>query len=224
MNTTPQSCIQAEVVVPFVYRHPLPQVRVPASHTQLRAPQSTIKPPTSIAGKYRHPSHHHFHHHSNTDQVLSSDWVTPNKMASLTPPLSPYPSLPKSPRANREMLYLIDTRSSRSNCSCNCNCHSTTSSPISERTLHPAAAYLDPRKRHDDSLIFADAIIPTSPASSTSSGIAKETFELGVPIRKRSGFARLFSCFGREQRARRKAERENTAYEKAGVEVHWTEL
>lgn len=146
-------------------------------------------------------------------------------MASLTPPLSPYPSLPKSPRANREMLYPIDTNLSSSCCSCSCHTYkSTTSSPVSNQTLYPPAAYLDNRTRHNESLIFADATIPTSPASSTSSGIAKEVFQLGAAPRKRLGFARLFSCFGQEQRARRRAARKREVYEKAGVGVHWTEL
>jgi hypothetical protein len=50
----------------------------------------------------------------------------------------------------------------------------------------------------------------------------EQPFE-GLAPRRRNGFARLFCCFGREERARRRVVRE-TEYEKVGEKCHWTEI
>ncbi|KZM18613.1 uncharacterized protein EKO05_0000666 [Ascochyta rabiei] len=76
--------------------------------------------------------------------------------------------------------------------------------------------------RNQDSLIFINATIPLSPASSTSNDSSSDTLLDGLAPRKRSGFARLFCCFGREERARRRALRA-TQFEKVGEKCHWSE-
>jgi len=68
--------------------------------------------------------------------------------------------------------------------------------------------------------IFADATIPLSPV--TSNPYAKENPYAGLAPRKRTGFARLFCCLGREERARRRADR-HLEFVKVGEDVHWTE-
>ncbi|KAF2870455.1 hypothetical protein BDV95DRAFT_496191 [Massariosphaeria phaeospora] len=131
-------------------------------------------------------------------------------------PLSP------SPRVNHAHLTRLDTNTS------------STSSPASSRTTSPYSAsdnekgspavFIDTRQRRRSSLIFANATIPLSPASSISREYAaeKEGFE-GLAPRKRSGLARLFCCFGREERARRRAMR-FADFEQVGEDCHWTEL
>ncbi|EAT87044.2 hypothetical protein HBI56_139840 [Parastagonospora nodorum] len=125
---------------------------------------------------------------------------------------TPY-GLPTSPRANRVMLSPITT-------SFPSNASSTTPSPYSDgsspRTLVETQQY-----RNRDSLIFINATIPLSP-SSTSSSPHKENPYDGLVPRKRNGLARLFCCFGREERARRRVVRE-TEFEKVGEMGHWSE-
>jgi hypothetical protein len=69
--------------------------------------------------------------------------------------------------------------------------------------------------------IFANATIPLSPSSTSSSPIKENPYE-GLAPRKRSGLARLFCCFGREERARRRVNR-SMEFEKVGENCHWTE-
>ncbi|CAO2653699.1 Nn.00g031100.m01.CDS01 [Neocucurbitaria sp. VM-36] len=136
-------------------------------------------------------------------------------MSSLLPP-SPI-ALPSSPRANRQMQMLspLDTSFSSS--------EARTPSPYSGMSeKHSPQSLIDTRHRNRDSLIFANATIPLSPASSTSSSLHKESPYDGLTPRKRSGLARLFCCFGREERARRRVIRE-TEFEKVGEPCHWSE-
>ncbi|KAF9693255.1 hypothetical protein EKO04_008589 [Ascochyta lentis] len=118
--------------------------------------------------------------------------------------------LPQSPRANRSMLQSLDTS------------FSTPSS--SSETLASQSQQTTPNTRHrnQDSLIFINATIPLSPASSTSNDSSSDTLLDGLVPRKRSGFARLFCCFGREERARRRVLRA-TQFEKVGEKCHWSE-
>jgi hypothetical protein len=129
----------------------------------------------------------------------------------MSSPLSPY-GLPASPRANRQMLLPIDT-------SFPSDQPRTPTTPYSDK-MSPQTL-VDTRHRNRDSLIFINATIPLSP-SSTSSSPSKESPYEGLTPRKRSGLARLFCCFGREERARRRIIRE-TEFEKVGEPGHWTE-
>jgi hypothetical protein len=122
----------------------------------------------------------------------------------MSSPPSPYAGLPASPRATRQALSPIDTSFST---------HST----LQEQSMTP---YSDKTARSRSSLIFANATIPLSP-SSTASSPRENPYE-GLAPRKRSGLARLFCCFGREERARRRVVRD-TEYEKVGVAGHWSE-
>ncbi|EDU48035.1 hypothetical protein PtrSN002B_005162 [Pyrenophora tritici-repentis] len=119
------------------------------------------------------------------------------------PPLSPT-GLPSSPRVNRQMQMLspVETYSDTTP-------RNSSSSPDAMTSEKP--------KARD---IFADATIPLSPATSTSS--SEENPYAGLAPRKRNGFARLFCCLGREERARRRADR-HLEFVKVGEEVHWTE-
>ncbi|KAH7084156.1 hypothetical protein FB567DRAFT_76369 [Paraphoma chrysanthemicola] len=128
-------------------------------------------------------------------------------------PLSPY-GLPTSPRANRQMLSPLDTSfpSNESRTPISVSPYSDKASPQSS---------IDTRHRNRDSLIFINATIPLSP-SSTSSSPSKENPYEGLVPRKRSGLARLFCCFGREERTRRRIMRE-TEFEKVGEPSHWSE-
>ncbi|KAH7562920.1 hypothetical protein J3E72DRAFT_313999 [Bipolaris maydis] len=121
------------------------------------------------------------------------------------PQLSPS-GLPSSPRANRQMELLspLDTSFTPS--------VSQTSSPYSSTSEKQTPKRVD---------IFADATIPLSPISTTSS-MSKENPYAGLEPRKRSGLARLFSCLGREERARRRMNR-SLEFEKVGDKCHWTE-
>ncbi|KNG46786.1 hypothetical protein DDE82_006054 [Stemphylium lycopersici] len=122
------------------------------------------------------------------------------------PPLSPN-GLPSSPRANRQMQMLSPLDTSFPSTAPH------TSSPYS------SGSEKQPSKPVD---IFADATIPLSPASSTSSSTIKENPYEGLEPRKRSGLARLFCCLGREERARRRVNR-SLEFEKVGEACHWTE-
>lgn len=125
-----------------------------------------------------------------------------------TPPKSPFGGLPSSPRPDRQMLYPINT---------NLRCDSATPSSTSEKAS--PEVFVDTRKRNRDSLIFVNATIPLSPASSVDS---RELPYDGLAPRKRNAFARLFCCLGRQERARRRAMR-SLEYEKVGEKCHWTE-
>ncbi|KAH8723706.1 hypothetical protein GQ44DRAFT_568498, partial [Phaeosphaeriaceae sp. PMI808] len=127
---------------------------------------------------------------------------------------SPY-GLPSSPRVNRQMLSPIDTSFSASEPRT-----PTTPSPYSDKVS--PQSLIDTRHRNHDSLIFINATIPLSPASTISSSPSKESPYEGLAPRKRSGLARLFCCFGREERARRRVTRD-TEFEKVGEASHWTE-
>ncbi|KAF2193284.1 hypothetical protein K469DRAFT_552627 [Zopfia rhizophila CBS 207.26] len=125
-----------------------------------------------------------------------------------------YPcGLPKSPRPNK-MLLPIDT--TIPNPSSQCGYGAPSSAGTCEKTLQPQ--FVDTRKRNRDSLIFINATIPLSPASS----ISKEYSDRSSldSERKRSGLARLFGwCFGgAERRRNRYAEFEEVK------SCHWTEL
>lgn len=90
---------------------------------------------------------------------------------------------------------------------------SQTSSPYSSASEKKSGKSVD---------IFADATIPLSPMSTASSSLSKENPYEGLEPRKRSGLARLFSCLGREERARRRMNR-SLEFEKVGDKCHWTE-
>ncbi|KAF2821074.1 hypothetical protein CC86DRAFT_108299 [Ophiobolus disseminans] len=132
-------------------------------------------------------------------------------------PFSPY-GLPTSPRAHRQMLSPLDT-TFRSNQTQTPTTASSSPSPYSDKAS--PQSLIDTRHRNRDSLIFINATIPLSP-SSTSSIPSKEDPYAGLAPRKRSGLARLFCCFGREERARRRVVRD-TEFEKVGEAGHWTE-
>lgn len=151
-----------------------------------------------------------------------------SNMSSLT--LPPPCGLPASPRANRQMALLspLDTSFSASNRAATLS--SLPASPYSGSTeaSSPTSTLVETRHRNRDSLIFINATIPLSPASSTTSsssnsrqGKEGSPYEGLVP-RKRSGFARLFSCLGREERARRRIQRD-TEFVRVGESCHWTE-
>ncbi|KAF2998824.1 hypothetical protein E8E13_002246 [Curvularia kusanoi] len=128
-------------------------------------------------------------------------------MSSFTQP-SPF-GLPKSPRATRPMLSPLATSFPAQDAST----PSSSSETLADTRHH----------RNADSLIFSNAVIPLSPASATSNESSNDTLLLeGLAPRKRNGFVRLFCCFGREERARRKVLRE-TQYEKVGEKMHWSE-
>ena len=130
------------------------------------------------------------------------------------PPNSPC-GLPSSPRAIRQTLPTLNT-----------NLRPTTSPSLYTDTTPEklsSQSFLDSRSRNRDSLIFVNATVPLSPVSSTESMDYKEQPFGGLAPRRRNGLARLFCCFGREERARRRATRD-TEYEKVGEKCHWTEM
>jgi hypothetical protein len=166
-----------------------------------RTTGGTNKHKVKALPRYKHSEHPHTLHH------LSQPTIT------MSAPLSPY-GLPTSPRANRPMLSPIDTTFSA-----NQSQTPTNLSPYSDKSS--VRTLVEPRHhRNQDSLIFINATIPLSP-SSTSSSRKADPYE-GLTPRKRSGFARLFCCFGREERARRRVARD-TEFEKVGEAGHWTE-
>ncbi|KAF2846677.1 hypothetical protein T440DRAFT_354765, partial [Plenodomus tracheiphilus IPT5] len=132
--------------------------------------------------------------------------------------------LPPSPRANRQMLSPLDTALSTNNAtSQNPSPYSTASNSSSASTL----VATQPPLRSHSSLIFVNATIPLSPASSASTASPRKE-RVGNPYdglepRKRSAFARLFCCFGREERARRRRDRSVEEFEKVGGSGHWSE-
>jgi hypothetical protein len=147
------------------------------------------------------------------------------------PPISPY-GLPTSPRANREMLAHIETTfpaksltpdsalSSNPTYSEKSTSYSANPSPYSDKAS--PQSLIDTRHRNRDSLIFINATIPLSPTSSSSSSTLRENPYAGLTPRKRSALGRLFRCFGRQERARRRVVRD-TEFEKVGEAGHWTE-
>jgi hypothetical protein len=96
----------------------------------------------------------------------------------------------------------------------------TSFSTNSSQTPSPYSSTSE-KQSHKRVDIFADCTIPLSP-SSTSSSPSKENPYEGLAPRKRSGLARLFSCLGREERARRRVNR-SMEFEKVGEQCHWTE-
>ncbi len=136
--------------------------------------------------------------------------------SSFTKP-APY-GLPHSPRANLQMLLPLDT----SFLSQDSPSPLSSSETLASRSQEPIPST---RHRHQDSIIFINATIPLSPASSTSNDSTSEALSGVLRPRKRSGFAgfaRLFCCFGREERARRRVLRA-TQFEKVGEKSHWSE-
>ncbi|KAF2122356.1 hypothetical protein BDV96DRAFT_594244 [Lophiotrema nucula] len=149
------------------------------------------------------------------------------------PPNSPY-GLPRSPRP-QQMLYPIDTSVGRRDSNnTNKRYDSGNSSPYTSNDSTPETCIsekngmlIDNRQHSRETAIFANATIPLSPASSSSasnhgSDNDEVYFGEGVRPRKRNPFARLFCCFGKEERARRKADRWVVEYERP-EDCHWTE-
>jgi hypothetical protein len=129
--------------------------------------------------------------------------------------------LPATPRSARQMLYPIDTAMSLKSPS---EKHSSyTPSPYgTPREIPSRQVFVDPRAHSPESMIFANATIPLSPTSSNRSSSSEGRALSGLTPRKRNGFARLFCCFGREERARRRIARE-TDFKKVGDASHWSE-
>ena len=121
----------------------------------------------------------------------------------------------QSSRQNRQILLPLDTSFSKRE----------TSNPFSSsETLENEPQQQTPNTRHrnHDSLIFINATIPLSPVSSISNDSTSDALLEGLVPRKRNGFARLFCCFSREERARRRVLRA-TQFEKVGEKSHWSE-
>ncbi|KAL6708068.1 hypothetical protein ACN47E_003502 [Coniothyrium glycines] len=131
------------------------------------------------------------------------------------PPLSPA-GLPASPRATRQILSPLTTSFPSTGSPLSPSPYSGSTEASSPQTL------VEQRSHTRSSLIFINATIPLSPVSSTTSSFTKESPYDGLTPRKRSGLARLFSCFGREERARRRMQRA-TQFEKVGDATHWSE-
>lgn len=134
----------------------------------------------------------------------------------VTPKL-PFAGLPATPRPTRQVFYpkiKTDVDSAYG---------SAASSATSEKALWFPQAYIDTRQRHPDSMIFVNATIPLSPPYSAASVEAPQAEFDGLAPRKRNAFARLFSCLGREEKARRRHNSLYTQYEKVGAPLHWTE-
>ncbi|KAF2742094.1 hypothetical protein M011DRAFT_413251 [Sporormia fimetaria CBS 119925] len=132
-------------------------------------------------------------------------------MLSPTQEKSPFPGLPKSPRPNQQAF------------SPNPSLYNGSGSPVTSEKTMPQA-FVDRRRRSPSSLIFVDATIPLSPPCSVTSS-SHESLDApleGLAPRKRTGFARFFSCLGREERARRRTQRPSD-YVKVGESCHWTE-
>lgn len=149
-------------------------------------------------------------------------------MSSLTQTLSV--GLPRSPRANHHTLLPLDISVSSQDSTSSTSFDSTPSSSqdstpssssetLASQSRQPRSAT---RHRNRDSLIFINATIPLSPASSTSNESSSEALLDGLGPRRRNGFVRFFCCFGREERARRRVVRE-TQFEKVGEKSHWSE-
>jgi hypothetical protein len=127
-------------------------------------------------------------------------------------PKSPYAGLPTSPYPTRvQKLSPIDT-SFRNDSAC----PSSTSEKVSP------SVFIDTRIRRKDSLIFVNATIPLTPVTSSSFNEKDNSPFDGLVPRKRSAFARLFCCLGRQEKARRAAMR-GLEYEKVGEKMHWSE-
>lgn len=123
--------------------------------------------------------------------------------------------LPQSPRANRQMLHPLNTSFPTQEPSTPSSLSETLASQSQQPTFST-------RHRNQDSLIFVNATIPLSPASSTSNDSSNDTLLEGLAPRKRNGFIRLFCCFSREERTRRRILKA-TQFEKVGEKCHWSE-
>lgn len=133
------------------------------------------------------------------------------------PPNSPF-GLPSSPRATRQPLTPINTTMLSSAPAGGPSPYSDNMSAASEKS----STFIDTRQRNRDSFIFTNATIPLSPQASPSMEYKEQPFD-GLAPRPRNGLARLFCCFGREERARRRAMR-SLEYEKVGEKCHWSEM
>ncbi|KAF2262192.1 hypothetical protein CC78DRAFT_325365 [Lojkania enalia] len=130
------------------------------------------------------------------------------------PMQSPF-GLPATPRPVR-MAYPLDT--SFHGRRVDSATHSPTITPdvvISEKN----GVLIDGRRHGRETMIFAQATIPLSPATTAPSCEPEPFYD---PVQKRSVFARLFCCFGREERIRRRKARD-LEFEKP-ENLHWTEL
>ncbi|KAG9198608.1 hypothetical protein G6514_009784 [Epicoccum nigrum] len=133
--------------------------------------------------------------------------------------------LPQSPRATRPTLSPLDTTfplPDTSRPSSSSSTPSSSSETLASQSTQSTTPPYTRGHRNADSLIFINATIPLSPASSTSNDSSHDGLLDGLAPRKRSGLVRLFCCFGREERARRKVLRE-TQFEKVGEKCHWSE-
>ncbi|KAF2639606.1 hypothetical protein P280DRAFT_42059 [Massarina eburnea CBS 473.64] len=120
--------------------------------------------------------------------------------------------IPSMPRATRQTLAPLDT-----------TLRPTTSpspSPYADSVSEKTSPqnFSDNRQGND---IFANATIPLSPTTSPSMVYKEQPFD-GLTPRRRNGLARLFCCFGREERARRRMR--FTEFEQVGEKRHWSEL
>jgi len=142
------------------------------------------------------------------------------------PPISPY-GLPTTTRANRQMLaYLETTLPASRDQSPTPNSALSSDPSYSEKSAHYSDKtsphpLINTRHRNRDSLIFINATVPLSPTSSSSSHTRENPYA-GLAPKKRNAFGRLFCCFGRQERARRRVVRD-TEFEKIGEVGHWTE-
>ncbi|KAF2713117.1 hypothetical protein K504DRAFT_461698 [Pleomassaria siparia CBS 279.74] len=138
--------------------------------------------------------------------------------------------LPSNPRAQRQMLHPLDTNQAMGNPTSTHNSYSTldqnsttnSSQPYTSHEKPTRAVFIDPRVRNADSAIFANATIPLSPTTSSTDGSEDEDGLDGLAPRRRNALARLFCCFGRDERARRRFARDHH-YEKVGGDLHWSE-
>ncbi|KAF2736791.1 hypothetical protein EJ04DRAFT_510893 [Polyplosphaeria fusca] len=127
------------------------------------------------------------------------------------PPYSPYAGLPASPRPINTSLPPYSTTSPTTT--------PTPSSAISTKN----GLLIDNRNHAPSDLIFANATIPLSPTtSSSSSSITSNEKFLDTPLKKRTALARLFCCFGAQERARRRRNRYVMEYERP-EDLHWSE-
>ncbi|KAI8941648.1 hypothetical protein NX059_002861 [Plenodomus lindquistii] len=131
-----------------------------------------------------------------------------------SPPRSPPIGLPSSPRPT--LTPLTTTFPPR------------TYQPSSPFSTTSSTTTLVAPSRSPSSLIFINATIPLSPSSTSSTSSAnfsphKSNPYDGLQPKRRNGFARLFSCLGRRERARRRGEREVQEFEKVGGGGHWSE-
>lgn len=154
--------------------------------------------------------------HQSSSSNTSSVTITYPTTNAMSAPNSPFGGLPTSPRAFRTPLEPINTSLRPAT--------SVGTSPYSDSVSEKQSpqSFTDNRQRRRDSMIFVNATIPLSPEASPVMKYEEQPFD-GLAPRPRNGLARLFCCFGREERARRRAQR-FAEYEKVGEKCHWTEL